>query len=81
MRVPGKDYVEVSFSVRYPGKAWRYLGTADRRTVKTDRTAGDLHRVFLHPEEFKKGSTLEIIAVVKNQKNQIQSSAITKVKL
>ena len=81
MRVPGKDYVEVSFNVRYPGKAWRHLGTADRRTVKTDRTAGDLHRVFLHPEEFKKGSTLEIIAIVKNQKNQIQSSAITKVKL
>jgi hypothetical protein len=80
-RVPGKEYVAVSFSVRYPGKAWRHLGTADRRTIKTDRTIGDLHRVFLHPEEFKKGSTLEIIAVVKNQNNQIQSSTISKVKL
>ena len=80
-RVPGKEYVEVSFSVRYQGKSWRHLGTADRRTIKTDRTVGGLHRVFLHPEEFKKGSTLEVIAVVKNQNNQIQSSAITKVKL
>jgi glycosidase len=80
-RVPGKEYVEVSFSVRYPGKAWRHLGTADRRTITTDRTIGGLHRVFLHPEEFKKGSTLEVIAVVKNQNNQIQSSTISKVKL
>ena len=80
-RVPGKEYVEVSFSVRYPGKSWRHLGTADRRTIKTDRTLGGLHRVFLHPEEFKKGSTVEIIAVVKNQNNQIQASAVSKVKL
>lgn len=80
-RVPGKEYVEVSFSVRYPGKPWRHLGTADRRTIKTDRTVGGLHRIFLHPEEFKKGSTLEVIAVVKNQSNKIQSSAISKVKL
>jgi hypothetical protein len=71
----------VSFSVRYPGKSWRHLGTADRRTIKTDRTLGGLHRVFLHPEEFKKGSTVEIIAVVKNQNNQIQASAVSKVKL
>jgi len=80
-RVPGKEYVEVSFSVRYPGKPWRYLGTADRRTMKTDRTIGGLHRIFLHPEEFKKGSTLEVIAVVKNQNNKITSSVISKVKI
>jgi glycosidase len=80
-RVPGKEYVEVSFSVRYPGKPWRYLGTADRRTMKTDRTVGGLHRIFLHPEEFKKGSTLEVIAVVKNQNNKITSSVISKVKI
>jgi glycosidase len=80
-RVPGKDYVEVSFSVRYPGKAWRHLGTSDRRTFKTEKTLGGLHRVFLHPEKFKKGSTLEIIAVVKSSDNKIKTSAISKVKL
>ena len=80
-RVPGKDYVEVSFSARYAGKAWRHLGTADRRTIKTDKTVGGLHRIFLHPGEFKKGSTLEIIAVVKGKDNQIRSSVISKVKL
>lgn len=80
-RVPGKDYVEVSFSVRYPGKAWRHLGTSDRRTIKTDRTVGGLHRIFLHPEEFKKGSTLEIIAVIKTSDKKIHSSAISKVKI
>jgi glycosidase len=80
-RVPGKDYVEVSFSVRYPGKKWRHLGTSDRRTFKTEKTPGGLYRVFLHPEKFKKGSTLEIIAVVKSGDNKIKASAISKVKL
>jgi glycosidase len=80
-RVPGKDYVEVSFSARYPGKAWRHLGTADRRTFGTDKTRGGLHRIFLHPEKFKKGSTLEIIAVVKRGDNKIKASAIFKVRL
>jgi hypothetical protein len=80
-RIPGKDYVEVSFSVRYPGKAWRHLGTSDRRTFKTEKTLGGLHRVFLHPEKFKKGSTLEIIAVAKSSDNKIKASAISKVKL
>jgi glycosidase len=80
-RVPGKDFVEVSFSVRSPGKAWRHLGTSDRRTFSTDKTRGGLHRVFLHPEKFKKGSTLEIIAVVKSGDNKIKASAISKVKL
>jgi glycosidase len=80
-RVPGKDYVEVSFSARYPGKAWRHLGTADRRTFGTDKTLGGLHRIFLHPEKFKKGSTLEIIAVVKRGDNKIKASAIFKVRL
>ena len=80
-RVPGKDYIEVSFSARYPRKAWRHLGTSDRRTFKTEKTRGGLHRVFLHPEKFKKGSTLEIIAVIKSGDNRIQASAISKVKL
>lgn len=80
-RIPGKDYLEVSFSVRYPGKAWRHLGTSDRRTFKTEKTLGGLHRVFLHPEKFKKGSTLEIIAVAKSSDNKIKASAISKVKL
>lgn len=80
-RIPGKSYFEVSFSARYPGKSWRYLGTADRRTIKTDATVGGLHRIFLHPEEFKKGSTLEVIAVVKGVDNRIRTSAISKVKL
>jgi glycosidase len=80
-RVSGKDYVEVSFSARYPGKAWQHLGTSDRRTFKTEKTLGGLHRVFLHPEKFKKGSTLEIIAVVKSGENKTKASVISKVKL
>jgi glycosidase len=80
-RIPGRDYFEVSFSARYPGKAWRHLGTADRRTIKTDSTAGGLHRVFLHPEEFKKGSIVEVIATVKSADGRLQSSPISKVKL
>jgi hypothetical protein len=80
-RVSGKDYVEVSFSARYPGKAWQHLGTSDRRTFKTEKTLGGLHRVFLHPEKFKKGSTLEIIAVVKSSENKTKASVISKVKL
>jgi len=80
-RIPGKGYFEVSFSARYPGKTWRHLGTADRRTIETVKTTGGLHRVFLHPEEFKKGSTLEVIATVKSADGRIQSSPISIVKL
>ena len=64
--VPGNDYVEVTFAIREKSKNWRVLGTSDHRTFASDSVVGGLHRVYLHPREFKSGRTLEIVAIVKD---------------
>ena len=80
-KVPGDGYVEVTFSVREKRKSWRSIGTSDHRTFGTDSTKGGLHRLYLHPEDFKKGITVEVIAVVTNANKAVAASKIIKVKL
>ncbi len=80
-KVPGNEFVEVTFAARYLGKPWKILGTSDRRTFTSPTTAGGLHRVYLRPKEFKKGSVLELQAIAKNQKGVIAWSNIVKVTL
>ena len=80
-QVAGANYSEVTFSVRVKGGKWRTLGTADRRTFATDQTKGGLYRVYLHPEDFKKGSTVEVIAATVDAKKKVQLSPIVKVKI
>lgn len=80
-QVTGANYTEVTFSVRVKGGKWRTLGTADRRTFATDQTKGGLYRVYLHPEDFKKGSTVEVIAATVDAKKKVQLSPIVKVKI
>jgi glycosidase len=65
-KVPGDDFVEVTFAIRQPGKSWQILGTSDRRTFKDDNVAGGLHRVFLHNRLYKSGTKFEIVAIAKN---------------
>ena len=80
-QVTGAKYAEVTFSTRVKGGKWRTLGTADRRTFATDATKGGLYRVYLHPEDFKKGSTIEVIAATVDAKKKVQLSKIVKVKI
>ena len=81
-QVTGANYAEVTFSARVKGKNWVAIGTSDRRTFNTTRTKGGLYRVYLHPEDFKKGSTIELIAaVVADKKDRVSLSKIIKVKI
>jgi len=80
-QVTGADYNEVTFSVRVKGGKWKSIGTADRRTFASDATTGGLYRVYLHPEDFKKGSTVEVIAATVDAKKKVLLSKIVKVKI
>ena len=80
-QVTGADYAEVTFSVRVKGGKWKSIGTADRRTFASDTTKGGMHRVYLHPEDFKKGSTVEVIAATVDAKKKVLLSKIVKVKI
>jgi glycosidase len=80
-QVTGADYTEVTFSVRVKGGKWKSIGTADRRTFASDTTKGGLYRVYLHPEDFKKGSTVEVIAATVDAKKKVLLSKIVKVKI
>jgi glycosidase len=80
-QITGADYAEVTFSVRVKGGKWKSIGTADRRTFASDTTKGGLYRVYLHPEDFKKGSTVEVIAATVDTKKKVLLSKIVKVKI
>ena len=75
-KVPGDDFVEVTFAIRQPGKSWQILGTSDRRTFKDDNVAGGLHRVFLHNRLYKPGTKFEIVAIAKNTLGEKVSSKV-----
>lgn len=75
-KVPGDDFVEVTFAIRRSGKTWQVLGTSDRRTLKDDDVVGGLHRVFLHNRLYKSGTKLEIVAIAKNTKGETATSKI-----
>ena len=80
-QIAGEEYTEVTFSSRVKGGKWKTIGTTDRRTFATDDTKGGLYRVYLHPEKYKKGSTVEIIAAAVDSKKKVQLSKIVKVKI
>jgi hypothetical protein len=81
-QLSGANYAEVTFSVRVKGKKWISIGTSDRRTFTTSRTKGGFYRVYLHPEDYKKGSTIELIAAaVADGKDQVHLSEVIKVKI
>ena len=75
-KVPGDDFVEVTFAIRRSGKAWQVLGTSDRRTFEDGNVVGGLHRVFLHNRLYKSGTQLEIVAIAKNTKGETATSKI-----
>ena len=70
-------YNSVTFLAREKGGKWKSLGTADRTTVATSFTTGNLYRTFLRPELFKKKAKLEIVALVKTSDNKVITSSIS----
>ena len=80
--VPGDEFVEVNFQVRVKGGSkWSNIGTADRRTFKSDEVEGGLYRVFLPPRKYKSGTIIEVIAIARNQKSEIVYSKIREFKI
>lgn len=80
--VPGDEFVEVNFQIRKAGTTkWTNVGTADRRTFATTEVPGGLFRVFTQPRKFKSGTTIEVIAIVKNQNGDVAYSKVRSFKI
>jgi alpha-amylase len=77
--VPGNDFSEVTFASRVVGKSWKILGTSDHRTFTTRMMDGGTYRVFLHPRDYKRGTKVEIVAVVKSVTGERVASKIQRV--
>ena len=65
-KVPGNDFETVTFSVKTPGGNWKSLGSTDRRTYTSADVVGNLYRTYLHPQNFKSGTRVQLIATVKD---------------
>jgi hypothetical protein len=72
----------VNFQVRVKGSSkWNNIGTADRRTFKSDEVEGGIYRVFLPPKKYKSGTIIEVIAIARNQKSEFAYSKIREFKI
>lgn len=74
--VPGTDFNEVTFAVRVKGKTWTTVGTSDRRILGVTGFKDGLYRVYLHQDNYKKGTNLEIVAVAVNANGEKVASGI-----
>jgi hypothetical protein len=77
-KVPGDDFVQVTFAVRQSGKVWKVLGTSDHRTTKDDYVTTGLHRVFIHNRLYKSGTTFDLVAIATNSKGEKLVSKVIK---
>jgi glycosidase len=74
--IPGSDFNEVTFAVREKGKSWSIVGTSDRRILGVTGFKDGLYRVYLHQDKYKKGTTLEVVAVAVNANGEKLASSI-----
>jgi len=74
--VPGNDFETVTFSIRLPGKPWSSLGSTDRRTFGSADVTGGLYRTYIHPQDYKAGTTVQLIATVKDALGNVATSKI-----
>ena len=74
--IPGSDFNEVTFAVREKGKSWSIVGTSDRRILGVTGFKDGLYRVYLHQDKYKKGATLEVVAVAVNVNGEKLASGI-----
>jgi hypothetical protein len=79
--VPGNDFVDVTFATREEGKSWKVVGTSDHRTFTVEKQTGDLFRVYIRPEDYKKSKTIEVLAIAKNSKGETAVSKIRKIEI
>jgi hypothetical protein len=74
--VPGNDFETVTFNFKIPGGSWQSAGSTDHRTYAYADTPGGLFRTYLHPHQFKNGTRVQIVAVVKDALGNLASSAL-----
>jgi alpha-amylase len=74
--VPGNDFETVTFDIKVPGHDWQSAGSSDHRTYAYMDTPGGLFRTYLHPREFKSGTKIQIVAVVKDALGNLAGSAV-----
>jgi len=74
--VPGNDFETVTFSIRLPGKSWSSLGSTDRRTFAAADVPGGLYRTYIHPQDYKAGTTVQLVATVKDSQGNVATSKI-----
>ena len=79
--VPGNDFETVTFSIRTPGKAWKSLGSTDRRTFAAVGVPGGLYRAYIHQQDFKEGAGVQLVATVKDALGNIATSKIMNYKV
>ena len=80
-KVPGDDFVQVTFAARQIGKAWKMLGTSDHRTMEDNYVIAGLHRVFIHNRLYKSGTTFELVAIATNTKGEKSVSKVVNYKV
>lgn len=75
--VPGDEFVQVNFQMRVEGaKSWTNLGTSDRRTFQSEDIQGGLYRAFIQPRKYRSGTSIEVMAIVRNEAGDLAYSKI-----
>jgi glycosidase len=79
--VPGNDFETVTFSIRTTAKPWSSLGTTDRRTYAAVGAPGGLYRTYIHQQDYKQGTSVQLVATVKDVLGNIATSKILNYKI
>ena len=74
--VPGNDFETVTFSAKQGNKSWVSLGSTDHRTFAAVGLTGGLYRTYIRPSEFKSGTSLQLVATVKDATGKIAVSKV-----
>ena len=80
-KVPGNDYVQVTFATRQQGKSWKVVGTSDHRTFAIEKQLGGLFRVYIRPQDYKNSKKIDVVAIVRNSKQETSVSKIQTIQI
>lgn len=69
------------FINRSPGKAWNSLGSTDRRTFAEVGVPGGLYRTYIHEQNYRGGTVVQLIATVKDALGNVATSKIMNYKV
>lgn len=79
--VAGNDFETVTFSARTPGKPWSPLGSSDHRTFAAPDVPGGLFRTYIHQQQYKAGTLIQLVATVRDALGKIATSKILNYKV